>query len=145
MVSAAPHHPYMMDPKSLLVIEPDPLLRELFYLCITEFMGWDVVTTDSIAGGLRFCLIHAFDVILLAVSDDEVERKPCFDFLKTLDQNSITESTPMLLLTQQPVFTLPEHLSRHRAIHTLSKPFDPLTLPQQLLELIHLDKSLNSA
>jgi CheY-like chemotaxis protein len=141
MVSVTPHHPNMMETNSLLVIEPDPLLRELFYLCITEFMAWDVVTTDSIAAGLHFCLIHPFDIILLTISDDEAEQKTCFDFLKTLDQNSIAESTPLLLLTQQPVFALPEHLRSHRTIHTLSKPFDPLTLPQQLLTLLHSDKS----
>ncbi|NMF86139.1 hypothetical protein E1H13_22875 [Nodosilinea sp. P-1105] len=145
MVSAAPHKSSLMETNSLLVIEPDPLLQELFYLCITEFMAWDVVTTDSIAVGLRFCLIHPFDIILLAIPDNEAEQKTCFDFLKTLDQNSSTESTPLLLLTQQPVFALPEPLSRHRTIHTLSKPFDPLTLPQQLLALLHLDRSLNSA
>ncbi len=106
-----------------------------------EFMGWDVVATDSISAGLRFCLIQPCDAILLAIPDDEVEQKTCFDFIETLDQNSIVESTPILLLTQQPVFTLPKHLSRHRAVYILSKPFDLLTLPQQLLALLCAEDS----
>jgi len=144
-VSVTLHHSNRMETNSLLLIEPDPLLQELFYLCITEFMGWDVVTTDSISGGLRFSLIHPFNAILLAVPANEVEQKPCLDFLKSLDQSSTTESIPVLLLIQQPILNLPEDLSNHRTIHVLSKPFDPLTLPQQIRALFRLDKNLNSA
>ena len=134
-----------METNSLLVIEPDPLLQELFDLCITEFMGWNVVNTDSISAGLRLALAYPFNAILLAIPTDEVEQRFCFDFLTSLDQNSATESTPILLLIQQAVLTLPENLGRHRAIYTLSKPFDLLTLPQQLLALLHLGESLNSS
>ena len=125
-----------MKTRSILVIEPDSNLRELLQLCLTELTDWEVVTTASVRGGLNLAFNQTFEAILLAVSTAKVDRDRCLEFIQNLTDSPSTQSIPILLLVQQAEYLIPSNLCRNRIIHTVIKPFDPLTLSIQIAALL---------
>ncbi len=117
----------------VLVIDDEPDIRLIAELSLSQLAGVDVMLASSGAEGLKLAEAKKPDVILLDV------MMPVMDGLATLKQ---LQSTPTLNMV--PVIFLTARVQRQDrveyiecgAIGVIAKPFDPLTLPQDISKLL---------
>jgi len=130
-----------MAPKSILLIEHEPSIREVLSACLRELGGWRVTASTSIQEGIGLCgLVHP-DAILVDASAPEADA---LVFIEQLKQYSVSLAVPLVLITNRANwFTLPE-LHQMGFAGTIPKPFNPITLSAYVSQLLHWN-SLDSA
>lgn len=119
-----------MPSYSILLIEYEASLREVFRDCLKELGGWHVTPTESIENGLELCSKHRPDVILVDASTPEQDALILIEQLK---QYSVDNDIPIVLIsTKADWFTVQE--LRHMGFSgAINKPFNPSTLSSQVL------------
>lgn len=125
-----------MSQKKILVIDDDIAIQEVVQGCLEELAQWEVITVSSGEEGLRTAISIPFDGILLDVS------MPGMDGLETwkkLQENPITKNIPVILLTARVQPSETAYFSQLGLIRVLIKPFNPLTLPEQVAQLFKWD------
>jgi len=104
-------------------------VRELVQTCLCDLAGWNVITAASAQAGLKQLTTHHPDAILLDVLMPGMDA---ITFLERLQGNPSTASIPVLLLTvEAPWFTF-QKLQQLGVVTAISKPFNPVTLPDAI-------------
>jgi CheY-like chemotaxis protein len=126
--------------KRLLIIDPQPNMRQVVQTCLKTIGRWEVLTAASGQEGLAQAEANQPDAILL---ESIMLAMPIISFLQQLRSNPKTSSIPIIFLTEELSLT-----ERHRflalgAVGAIAKPFDPLTLVPQIAALLgwQLDNS----
>lgn len=117
----------------VLLVDDDPDIRKICHLSLTSVGKWKVFLASSGAEALALAEDEHPDLILLDV------MMPGMDGLTTL--NRLKES-PQLMAT--PVILMTAKVQRHEveryrglgARGVISKPFDPMTLPREILRVL---------
>jgi CheY-like chemotaxis protein len=118
--------------RRLLVVDDECSIREVLKYCLEELAGWKITTAQSGYEGLAIVKREAIDGILLDVMMPEMDG---FTFLRHIKADPETCHIPVLLITAkldvatQSSTTLP-------IIGAIPKPFDPLTLPNQISQYL---------
>jgi CheY-like chemotaxis protein len=116
-------------PRRVLVIDDEADIREVTSLSLETMAGWEVLQSGSSADGIEKASREQPDVILLDLMMPDVDGKTT---LSRLRQNEKTSKIPVLLLTAKvQAFDLDE-LIELGLTGVLSKPFDPLTLSDDI-------------
>ncbi len=122
----------MTEIHKVLHVEDDPDIREIAYLALAELSGLDVV---QCAGGVEaLACVEAFDpdVILLDV------MMPGMTGIETLqairDQTAI--SAPAIFMTSKNIATEHQDDIKNLAIGAIQKPFNPVTLSDELRAMV---------
>lgn len=116
-------------PHKVLIIDDEDDIREVAALSLESVAGWDVVTASSGAQGLARAIEHQPDAILLDVMMPGMDGPTTFRELRT---NPATAKIPVLLLTAKVQSSDQRRFADLGVEAVLFKPFDPLTLSDQI-------------
>ncbi len=113
----------------VLIIDDEDDIRRIAKLALGRVGGMEVVDASSGREGLRRAEAEPPDVILLDVMMPGLDGPST---LAALRSNTKTASIPVVFLTAKAMPSEMERLRDLGAKDVLTKPFDPLTLAQQL-------------
>jgi CheY-like chemotaxis protein len=117
----------------ILIIDDEEDIREVAALSLETVAGWTVVTANSGAQGLARAIEHQPDAILLDVMMPGMDGPTTF---RELRKNPATASIPVLLLTAKVQASDQRRFADLGVQAILFKPFDPLTLSQQISKIL---------
>jgi two-component system, OmpR family, alkaline phosphatase synthesis response regulator PhoP len=119
-----------MCPKRVLIIDDDTAIRVVVKISLSKLGGYSVLDASSGLEGLEIARKEHPDAIIL---DLAMPKMSGFEVLQQLQENPITQSIPVVLLTanadrlQMEDMVIPVGI-----VETIAKPFDALTLPSQI-------------
>jgi CheY-like chemotaxis protein len=123
-----------MSTKRILLIDDERSISLVIQVSLNDLADWTVLTANSSAEGLRQAQLEKPDAILLDLMMPEMDG---FTVLRKLKENPETSDIPVILLTAkvQPDGFNPSDEQQFSGI--LAKPFDPLTLADQITNILH--------
>lgn len=123
-----------MTTKRILVIDDEDDIREVAQLCLETVGGWEVITAASGTEGLEKAASQTPDAILLDVMMPDMDGPTTF---KKLQANLSTQNIPVILLTAKVQASERRRFAELGVKAVFVKPFDPMTLADQLAEALH--------
>ena len=120
----------------ILVIDDDADLRVLLTLALKDIGKMDVATLGSGAGIVKIAAEGDFDGILLDVMMPSPTGPECLEMLR---QDERTKDIPVIFLTAQGGDEVLSNLAKLSSYIVLTKPFDPMTLADNLRVLLNKD------
>ena len=115
--------------RRILIIDDEDDIREVAGLSLETVAGWEVVLADSGAQGLARAAEHQPDAVLLDVMMPGMDGPTTF---RELRKNPITSHIPVILLTANVQSSDQKRFADLGVEAVLFKPFDPLTLSDQI-------------
>ncbi|MEH1966633.1 response regulator [Nostoc sp.] len=122
--------------KTILLIDDELNVREIVKFCLQDLAGWDVVTADSSLEGLQNAVHHSPDAIVLDISISDIAS---FEFMNKLRNNPETQAIPVVLLSAKARWVDSQILRQYQVAGVILKPFNPVTLPAQVAQLLGWD------
>lgn len=122
-----------MSLKRVLVIDDEKNLCTIIQACLENLGGWDVLTALSGSEGLLKAQTQKPDAILLDVMMPDMDG---FTLFQELQNNSATQAIPVILLTAKVQSVDLKQFSQLGIAGVIAKPFDPLTLAEQVASLL---------
>ena len=119
--------------KSILIIDHDASVREVIHICLRELAGWQVWSTSSLQAGLSSLSNKRPDALLVDFSTPKMDG---LDFIRTLKRSPLTRSIPIVLITIKASWFTPQELKNMGVAGAIAKPFDPISLPGQVAQLL---------
>lgn len=126
-----------MAKKSILLIEYEPGLREVLKAALQEFGGWQVTFSSSIREGIQLCQQVHPQAILVDTSTSELDA---LIFVEQLKSYSMQQAIPILLISSRASLLTAQQLHQMGFAGAISKPFNPSTLPAQIVRLLKWDE-----
>jgi CheY-like chemotaxis protein len=117
----------------ILVIDDEADIREITALTLETVAGWQVISASCGSLGIQRATLEQPDAILLDVMMPDIDGPTTFHILK---QNDNTAHIPVVLLTAKVQGLDRRKLDALGAIAIIAKPFDPLTLADQISALL---------
>lgn len=117
----------------ILMIDDEADIRLIARVSLSRIGGMEVIEADNGAEGVRRAAQEKPDAILLDV------MMPLMDGAATLSAlraNAATAAIPVIFLTAKVLRSEIERLQALGVAGVLTKPFDPLTLPDQLRRIL---------
>jgi CheY-like chemotaxis protein len=119
--------------KHILLIDDEDDIREVAAISLEVVAGWRVSSAKSGAAGLEMARQSRPDAILLDVM---MPKQDGPDTLLALRGDEATATIPVIFLTAKVEASEHERLRKTGAAGILSKPFNPMTLANQVSELL---------
>jgi CheY-like chemotaxis protein len=117
----------------ILIIDDEDDIREVAALSLETVAGWEVMVANSGAQGLARASTYQPDAILLDVMMPGMDGPTTF---RELRKNPATAHIPVLLLTAKVQASDQRRFADLGVEAVLVKPFDPLTLSQQVASIL---------
>jgi CheY-like chemotaxis protein len=118
-----------MPKKRILIIDDEDDIREVAQVSLETVVGWEVQTARSGREGLEMAMVGQPDVILLDVMMPDMDGPTTYQHLQARPEIS---HIPVILLTAKVQKADRRRFSILGVKAVLAKPFDPLTLADQL-------------
>lgn len=122
-----------MSTKRILLIDDDRNISLVIQVSLSELSDWTVLMADSSTEGLRQAQTEQPDAILLDLMMPGMDG---FTVLKKLKENPKTAGIPVVLLTAKVQSDRFKPSDEPQLSGILTKPFDPLTLADQITEIL---------
>ncbi|MEH1824882.1 MAG: response regulator [Nostoc sp.] len=122
--------------KTILLIDDELNVREIVKFCLQDLAGWNVVTADSPLEGLQNAVRDSPDAIVLDIS---IRDMASFEFMNKLRNNTETKTIPVVLLSAKARWLDSQILQKYQVAGVILKPFNPVTLPAQVAQLLGWD------
>ncbi|MDI9637777.1 response regulator [Geitlerinema splendidum] len=122
----------MLD-KRILVIDDEPNLCIVVQACLENLGGWETLTALSGRKGLAIAIAQPLDAILLDVMMPDLDG---LAIVRELQKHPITQSIPVILLTAKVQSTDLAQFTQLGVAGVIAKPFDPLTLSQEVASIL---------
>jgi len=122
-----------MPPKRILVVDDEDDIREIATVSLELTESWDVRTAASGAEALRIAPEFRPDAILLDVMMPEMDGPTTF---RRLQEDPSTRDIPVVLLTAKVQAADRQRFLQLGVRGMIAKPFDPLTLGQQVVNAV---------
>lgn len=119
--------------RRILIIDDEDDIREVAALSLEATAGWQVLTANSGASGMELAAAEQPDAILMDVMMPEVDGPTTF---RIMQQNPKIAHIPVLLLTAKVQGVDQRRFANLGVNGILFKPFDPLTLAQQISDIL---------
>ena len=119
--------------KHILLIDDEQDIREVVALSLESVAGWQVTAAASGAEGLALAKTTQPDAVLLDVMMPGQDGPAT---LRLLRNDQITCSIPVIFLTAKVQSIESERLRGSGAAGFLSKPFNPMTLADEVSQLL---------
>jgi CheY-like chemotaxis protein len=118
-----------MPEKKILVIDDEINLCTVIQACLENLGGWETLTALSGREGLAIAQTQKLDAILLDVMMPDMDGLTLF---QELQNDSATQAIPVILLTAKVQSTDFAQFAKLGVAGVIAKPFDPLTLAEQV-------------
>ena len=122
-----------MPEKRVLVIDDEINLCTVIQACLENLGGWETLTALSGREGLAIAKSQQLDAILLDVMMPDLDGLTLF---RELQNDSATQGIPVVLLTAKVQSTDLAQFRKLGVAGVIAKPFDPLTLAEQVASLL---------
>jgi len=119
--------------RRILIIDDEDDIREVAALSLEATAGWQIFTANSGATGIELAAAEQPDAILMDVMMPSVDGPTTF---RIMQQNPIVAHIPVLLLTAKVQGVDQRRFAGLGVNGILFKPFDPLTLAQQISDIL---------
>lgn len=119
--------------RRILIIDDDDDIREVAALTLEMVAGWNVVTANSGANGIQRARQENPDAILLDVMMPGMDGPTTFQELQNIPE---TARIPVILLTAKVQGADQKRFAALGVAAVLFKPFDPLTLANQMSDAL---------
>lgn len=120
--------------RRILIIDDEDDIREVASLTLEAIAGWDVTCAPSGAEGMRKAIAEQPEAILLDVMMPDMDGPATFRAMQSVPEIA---HIPVLLLTAKVQGVDQRRFADLGVAAVLSKPFDPMTLAQQISEALH--------
>jgi len=117
----------------VLIIDDEDDIREVAALTLEATTGWTILTASSGREGIETAAREKPDAILMDVMMPEMDGPTTF---RNLQANPATATIPVVLLTAKVQGVDQRRFAGLGVAAVLFKPFDPLTLAQQISEAL---------
>jgi len=122
-----------MSERRLLLVDDEDDIRTIATMSLERIGGWTVVPAASGAEALEAARAHdGFAAVLLDVTMPDVDGPTTLERLRPI----IGEAVPVVFLTAKIGPSDRERLQQAGAAGVIAKPFDPMSLPDELARLI---------
>ena len=121
----------------ILVVDDDDAIREVAQTSLELVGGWQVDCASSGADALTIARQNQPDAILLDVMMPAMDGPTTFGRLQA---DPRTRSIPVVLLTAKVQGSERRRWESLGVAGVLAKPFDPMTLPKEVAELLGWDR-----
>lgn len=122
-----------MSSMHILVIDDEDDIREVASMSLTAIGGWRVSTANGGREGIAMARADRPDAIVLDVMMPDIDGPATFRLLQADPQ---TREIPVILLTAKAQSADRRSFERLGVAGTLTKPFDPLTLSDQIVTIL---------
>ncbi|VXD22697.1 Response regulator receiver protein [Planktothrix serta PCC 8927] len=122
--------------KKILVVDDEELILEVVQACLEDLVGWGIHVANSGQEALKIAAIEPLDAVLLDVSMPEMDG---IETLKQLQDHPINRQIPVILLTAKVLATEQALFSQFNIAGLIKKPFDPMSLHQQIASILGWD------
>jgi CheY-like chemotaxis protein len=119
--------------RRILIIDDEDDIRQVAAMSLETVAGWDVVTASSGPQGIRRAQAEQPDAILLDVMMPGMDGPSTFLELR---KGRETADIPVILLTAKVQGADQKRFANLGVSGVLFKPFDPMTLAQQMSETL---------
>lgn len=116
----------------------DDGLEEIITACLNHVAGWNVISISSRYKSLSPLLKKQPDAILvnaLLSNLDGLSFNQKY-LIQSLKQHPLTQFSPILLLIDTANWLSSSQLQSWGIVGALAKPFNPITLPSQITEIL---------
>ena len=120
--------------RRVLIIDDEEDIREVAALSLEATAGWKVSTAASGAQGIVIAKAERPDAILMDVMMPGVDGPSTFREMQKIDE---IKDIPVLLLTAKVQGVDKRRFADLGVAGVLFKPFDPLTLADQISEVLN--------
>ena len=120
--------------RRILIIDDEDDIREVAALSLEATAGWETLTANSGAKGIEVAIAQQPDAILMDVMMPGVDGPTTF---REMQQIPTIAQIPVLLLTAKVQGVDKRRFAGLGVAAVLFKPFDPLTLAEQIAEALH--------
>jgi CheY-like chemotaxis protein len=126
-----------MPKRRLLVVDDEPAIREIAQISLQTIGGWDTVLAESGTEALARAAAEPPDAILLDVMMPGMDGPETVARLR--DQPSTRDIAVVLLTAKVQPAERGRLAQLPGVVGVIAKPFDPLTLPAQVAEIVGWD------
>ena len=119
--------------KRILIVDDEEDICQVVQASLEEFGGWQTLLAYSGQEGLTIAQGEHPDAILLDVSMPEMDG---FKVFERLQNNSETQKIPVILLTSKVLARDRKRFADLTIAGVITKPFNPLTIWQQVADLL---------
>jgi CheY-like chemotaxis protein len=120
----------------ILLVDDDPDIREITQITLTDVGGWQTQVAASGAEAIALARSDPPDLILLDVMMPEMDG---LETLRLLRSHAETRHIPIVFLTAKVQSADIERYLELGALGVIKKPFDPMTLPEQVANTLQAD------
>ncbi len=122
-----------MSHKHILLVDDEDDIREVAGVSLEAVGGWRVSSASSGSEGLAMALAERPDAILLDVMMPGIDGPTTFGRLQA---DPATREIPVILLTAKAQGADLRHFEELGVAGVLTKPFDPVSLPERVAEVL---------
>ncbi len=122
-----------MTGKRILLVDDDPDIRAIVTMSLERIGGFSVLAVEGGTEALAAVGAREFDAVLMDLTMPGMDGR---ELLVRLRKEPRTLALPVVFLTARAGRTENEALRSLGAAGVLVKPFDPLTLPEELARLL---------
>ena len=126
----------------ILIIDDEDDIREVAALTLEAIAGWQVTSASSGAAGIDRAIAEQPDAILMDVMMPEMDGPSTY---RERQKRPEIAHIPVLLLTAKVQGVDQRRFADLGVAAVLFKPFDPMTLADQISEALHWDTAAVAA
>ncbi len=120
--------------RRVLIVDDEADISDIVQAALEEMAGWQTLEAASGAEGLRLAQETAIDAILLDISIPDMDG---FEIYETLKTHPATADIPVIVLTSKVLARDRARFTALQVAGLITKPFNPITLAQQIAALLH--------
>lgn len=128
-----------IETQRILLINCDRAIEEMMQLCLETIFNCQVVIVSSSVDAIARVSTGQIKAILLDL-DEIIPDLSWSEIIKDLQQNSLTNQIPIILLTSAPQSPEIVKLKQTREVKAIAKSFDLLSLATQISGLLNWDE-----
>lgn len=119
--------------KRILIVDDDDDIRDVVQASLEEFAGWLTLTAASGMEGLQIARTSRLDALLLDISMPDMDG---FQMYEALQLEAETQTIPVIVLTAKVLPSDRQKIVDLQVAGIITKPFDPMTIWQQVAEIL---------
>ncbi len=122
--------------KTVIIIDDDKNIAKIASIALSRIGKWQVIVANSSQTGLNLCIEHKPDCVLLDIMMPNMSGLELFQALKADD---ICSNIPVIFMTAK---VQKHEISNYLTLGVkgvITKPFDPLKLNNQVLDILNLN------